>query len=133
MALRRGRQPDYSGELQSEVMSVVWLLGEASVEQVRGELRAGDKHAYTTVQTVMNRLVEHGLLTRERHGRAYIYRASQDEANFLARAIGDRLADASPGARQSALLNLLGDLQPEDLDEVARYTRRIRRARTDEP
>ncbi len=132
MALKRGKQPDYSGELQTEVMSAVWRLGEASVEQVKGELRAGDKHAYTTVQTVMNRLVEHGLLTREREGRAYTYRASRDEADFLSRAIGDRLADASPGARRSVLINLLGDLQPEDLDEVARYTRRIRRARTKE-
>jgi len=81
---------------------------------------------------VMNRLVEHGLLTRERQGRAYTYRASQDEADFLSGAIGDRLAHASPRARRSVLINLLGDLQPEDLDEVARFTRRIRRARTDE-
>ncbi|MBA2637249.1 MAG: BlaI/MecI/CopY family transcriptional regulator, partial [Solirubrobacterales bacterium] len=73
------------------------------------------------------------LLGRERQGRAYTYRASQDEADFLSGAIGDRLAEASPGARRSVLINLLGDLQPEDLDEVARYTRRIRRARTDEP
>lgn len=132
MAFRRGRQPDYSGELQTEVMSAVWRLGEASVEQVRAELRAGHKHAYTTVQTVMNRLVEHGVLTRERQGRAYSYRARQDEAAFLSRAIGDRLAGASPETRRSVVLNLLGDLQPEDLAEVARYTRRIRRARTGE-
>jgi predicted transcriptional regulator len=123
---------DYSGELQAEVMATVWRLGEARVEQVRTELPRGRSAAYTTVQTVMNRLVDRGLLTRERRGQAYTYRAVVSEGDFYSRAIGKRLAEASPGARRAALLNLLGDLQPEDLDEVARYAQRIRRARAAE-
>jgi predicted transcriptional regulator len=129
--MARGRDPhaDYSGELQAEVMTTVWRLGEARVERVRAELPTGRSAAYTTVQTVMNRLVDRGLLTRERRGPAYAYRAVVSEGDFYSRAIGRRLAEASPGARRTALLNLLGDLQPEDLDEVARYAQRIRRAR----
>ncbi len=132
MALRRSKQPDYRGELQAEVMAAVWRLGEATVEETRGELRGPREPAYTTVQTVMNRLVERGLLGRDRRGHAYVYRARVNEADFLARTIGERLAGASPAARQTALLNLLGDLEPEELQEVARYTRRIQRRRAEE-
>lgn len=132
MALRRGKQPDYSGELQADVMSAIWRLGDATVEETRGELRGPREPAYTTVQTVMNRLADRGLLARDRRGHAYVYRARVNEADFLVRTIGERLADASPAARRTALLNLLGDLKPDELQEVARYTRRIQRARAEE-
>lgn len=136
MALRRNKRPaervpDYRGELQAEVMAAVWRIGEANVDDVREKLKGPREPAYTTVQTVMNRLAERGLLERERRGRAYTYKARVSEADFLARAIGERLSGASPAARRTALLNLLGDLEPEELQEVARYTRRIQRARAE--
>lgn len=110
-------------------MAAVWQLGEATVEDVRGQQSARERSAYTTVQTVMNRLVERGLLTRERRGVAYVYRAASDESDYLVEQINDRLDQASPDARRAALVGLVGRLDAEDLDEVARYANRIRRAR----
>jgi predicted transcriptional regulator len=130
MAVSRSQEPDFSGELQAEIMAVVWRRGEVRIEEVRGGLSGGRLPAYTTVQTVMNRLVERGLLAREPRGQAYVYRATMGEAEYFSRTIGRRLSKASPPARRRALLNLLGDLQPDELGEVARYADRIRRART---
>jgi predicted transcriptional regulator len=104
-------------------------LGEATVEQVRGEQPPRRRSAYTTVQTVMNRLVERGLLERHRHGSAFVYRAKYEEADYLARSISERLATASPSARRAALVGLVDRLQPGEVDEIARYANRIRRAR----
>lgn len=109
----------------------MWRLGEAKVEDVRREQPTGRQLAYTTIQTVMNRLAERGLLTRERRGNAIVYRPRYAESEFLSRSIGQRLADASPEARRAALVNLVGNLEPGELDEVARYANRIRRARED--
>lgn len=120
---------DFSGDLQSEVMAAVWRLGEARVDDARAALPGRRTPAYNTVQTVMNRLVERGLLERERRGNAYVYRATFEEAEYLARAINTRLASASPAARRAALVNLVGELEREDLDDLARYANRIRRAR----
>lgn len=110
-------------------MAAVWRLGEATVEEVRSQQPARSRSAYTTVQTVMNRLTERGLLARERRGNAYAYKPRYAEADYLARTIGDRLAGASPGARQAALVHLVGHLESADLAEVARHAAKIRRAR----
>ena len=110
-------------------MAAVWKLGEAKVEDVRAQRSTRDRLAYTTVQTVMNRLAERGLLTRERSGNAFVYSARYGEADFLAERIGERLAEASPDARRQALVSLIEDLEPGELDEVARLTARIKRER----
>ena len=119
---------DFHGDLQGEIMAVIWRLGEATVDDIRRQ--PTHRHsAYTTIQTVMTRLYERGLLTRERRGQAFVYMPRLDEASYLARSIARRLADASPEVRREALASLVGDLPPADLDEVARFANRVRRAR----
>jgi predicted transcriptional regulator len=120
---------DFRGDLQVEVMAAVWRLGEATVEEVRALQPARQRPAYTTIQTVLNRLVERDVLSRAKRGRAFVYRARYDQIDYLTRTIGDRLNKASPQARRSVLMNVVERLEPEDLDELARYANRIRRER----
>jgi len=120
---------DLRGDLQAEVMATVWRLGEAKVEDVRAEQPARGRSAYTTVQTVMNRLAERGLLVRKLSGNAYVYTPRYDEGDHLARTLGDRLAGASPDARRAALVHLVGRLDPGEVEEVARHAAEISRAR----
>jgi predicted transcriptional regulator len=47
-------------------MSVMWRLEWATVEQVRSALSTRYCGAYMTVLTVLNRLAERGLFTRQR-------------------------------------------------------------------
>jgi BlaI family transcriptional regulator, penicillinase repressor len=110
-------------------MDAIWKLGEATVDDVRIQQPPRRRSAYTTVQTVMNRLLERGLLVRERRGKAFVYRARYEESELIAMAIRDQLAAASPDTRRAALVNLVGELSPEELDELARQANRIRRAR----
>jgi predicted transcriptional regulator len=125
---RRSRL-DVRGRLQADVMQIVWDLGEATVDDVRAAQPEQARSAYTTVQTVLNRLLDRGLLERERRGKAFVYRARYDESELIARSIGERLAGASEGVRKAALLSLVDDLEPDEVDELARYANRIRRAR----
>lgn len=120
---------DFRGDLQNEIMALIWRLGEATVEDVRSNQPPRRRAAYTTIQTVMTRLFERGLLARERRGQAFVYSPKIDEASYLARSISRRLAEASPEARRDALVSLVRDLDAAELDEVARYANRIRRAR----
>ena len=129
MARRTQDKLDFRGDLQGEIMAVLWRLGEGTVDDVRNSQPARRRAAYTTVQTVMTRLYERGLLDRERRGQAFVYKPKIDEASYLARSISRRLADASPEARREALVSLVEDLDAAELDEVARYANRIRRAR----
>jgi predicted transcriptional regulator len=123
------RKLDLRGDLQAEVMAAVWKLGEAKVEDVRAQQPARRRSAYTTIQTVMGRLVERGLLTRERRGNAFVYRARYGEADYVSRAVGARLAAASSDARSAALQHLVGGLDEAELEDIAGYIARIQRAR----
>ncbi|MDQ3644677.1 MAG: BlaI/MecI/CopY family transcriptional regulator, partial [Actinomycetota bacterium] len=120
---------DFRGDLQIEVMNAVWRLGEATVDAVREQQPKRSRSAYTTLQTVLNRLVERGVLTRERKGRAFVYTAELGESEYLARSIGARLAGASPDARRAALVNLVDVLEPGEVDEIARRANQVKRAR----
>jgi BlaI family penicillinase repressor len=110
-------------------MRTVWALGEATVDDVRAAQPRRRRLAYNTIQTVLNRLHDRGLLTRKRRGKAFVYRAAYAESEVIARSIGNRLADASSDARRAALLHLVEGLEPEELDDVARLANRIRRER----
>jgi len=79
MSPGKRRDMDVRGDLQAEIMAIVWRLGEARVDDVRDQQPGRQRSAYNTIQTVMNRLVERGLLERERRGHAFHYRARMSE------------------------------------------------------
>src|SRR2546423_15591753 len=103
MAPRRRKDIDVRGDLQAEIMAAIWQLGEARVDDVRDRQPKGRRSAHNTIQTVMNRLGERGLLERERRGHAFTYRARVREDEYLAHPNGERLADAPPTPRPAAL------------------------------
>lgn len=91
------RVEKYLGELEAEIMAILWARGEATVHDVVAAL--ADRHpvAYTTAMTVMSRLVEKGLLTRALQGRSYVYRPAMSREEFFAwvsgRIVQDLIAD----------------------------------------
>jgi predicted transcriptional regulator len=106
------------GDLQAQVMSALWRIGAGTVERVGSELPGRHRGAYNTVQTVLNRLAERGLLEREREGRGYVYRPRLSEADYLSRTIRRTLAGASVDARRTALASIIGGLDPDELDRI---------------
>lgn len=114
------------GELQLEVMRALWRLDRpVGVEDVRSELPARQEGAYTTIQTVLNRLAERGLVGRRRQGKTISYRAKVSEADYYSRSLRETLALASDDARRSALAQLVGDLDPGELDEIEALAREV--------
>src|SRR5205085_12314654 len=59
------------GPLELEAMEMVWQRGEASVRDIH--LAFGERLAYTTLMTTLDRLHKKGLLERRKDGRAFIY------------------------------------------------------------
>jgi predicted transcriptional regulator len=105
-------------------MSVLWRLGAGTVEQVRSALPPRYRSAYTTTQTVLNRLAERGLLSRHKTGNAIEYRPAISEADHLSQMLTQRLNAASNDARQTALARILGDLSTSELSALRRMARR---------
>jgi len=104
-----GRRP--RGTLEQEVVAALAAATDPMTPaQVRDQL--GGDLAYTTVMTVLARLSEKGLVTRERVGRAYAYTAVQDEAEVTARQM-QRLLDAGDD-RAAVLSRFVGVLSDDD-------------------
>ena len=112
------------GELQAQLMAVIWRLGDATVEQVRSNLPGRYRSAYTTVQTVLNRLADRGLLARSRQSNAIVYSPRITEADYVRRSIETTLAGASSEARQAVLAQLVGSLDGSELAELRKLARR---------
>lgn len=75
------------GELEAEIMEVIWKIGRANVRAVLDILKKKKKIAYTTVMTVMSRLHDKGVLKRKMDDSgAYVYHPCQCRESFLARA-----------------------------------------------
>lgn len=128
MARETGGQ--LQGELQLEVMRTLWRLGEpSSVEDVRQALPARHRGAYTTVQTILNRLAERNLLGRDRQGKVIFYEAKISEADYYSRSVRQTLAKASDDARRTALAQLVGDLAPGELNEIEALAREVAQRR----
>jgi predicted transcriptional regulator len=84
---RRGDNVTGLGPLEAEVMELVWAAERPlTVRDVleRVNAKRSPQLAYTTVMTVMNRLVGKDVLRRTRAGRGYAYEATASDPAALA-------------------------------------------------
>lgn len=114
------------GALESEVLELLWSArGPMSGREVWERL-GDDTRAYTTVMTVLGRLVEKGLVERSAEGGSHRYRAAGDPDELTAQAIESLLAATEdPRAALAHFVEGLGD--PELLAELAAAVKRARR------
>jgi predicted transcriptional regulator len=68
--------------LELDCMTAIWALGAGTVRDVQEKLMPTRPRAYTTVMTIMDRLAQKGIVSRQKVGRAYRYQAtlSSDDA-----------------------------------------------------
>jgi predicted transcriptional regulator len=87
--------------LELECLKVLWRLGEGNVNGVREILLEHRNLAYTTVMTLLDRLVRRGAATRRKSGRSFVYSplVSRDTLrNAALRELADSLFDGSVDA-----------------------------------
>jgi len=64
---------DIPPPLEMLCLKALWSLGEANVKDVRESVARARPLAYTTIMTVLERLVRKGRLKRRKVGRAFVY------------------------------------------------------------
>ncbi len=100
-----------SGALEQEVLATLAASATAmSPADVQAAL--GGELAYTTVMTALSRLFAKGVVTREREGRAFVYRWAADRPVVTARQMR-RLLDRDAD-REAVLAQFVAELGPED-------------------
>lgn len=100
------------GELESIVMDLLWSAsGPRTIRQVLERMPPGRQPAYTTVQTVMDRLARKGQLVRQAEGRANVYRPLTSREDHAAALMQEALHDG--GDPRAALLHFVERIEPE--------------------
>jgi predicted transcriptional regulator len=114
----------YLGELQTEVLDVFWRRKSATVREtvdLLNERRRRKKLAYTTVLTLVTRLWQRGMLTREPEGRGFRYQAAKNRdavIGELSEQLIDRLFDDFGEVAVAQLGERLGELDPARLKKL---------------
>ncbi|PYV90305.1 MAG: transcriptional regulator [Acidobacteria bacterium] len=98
-------------------MDALWKMGKASIRELQEQLPEKKRPAYTTVQTMVNRLEEKGAVRRVRKiGNAHIYEPMITRRAAYRRLIDDFL-DLFGGSARPLMAHLLetGKLTLEDV------------------
>jgi predicted transcriptional regulator len=112
-------------KFETEVMSVLWRLGEATVREVQDAIDRDEPPAYTTVQTIVQRLEQKGAVRRTRKtGNAICFEPSITRKSVYRRLV-DELLDLIGGS-QPLVAHLVetGKLSLEDLKVIERAAKR---------
>lgn len=107
-------------------MEFIWSQQDpVDVNQILAALK-GRKRAYTTIMTIVTRLVEKGIVERERRGKAFVYRAAGTKQEMAARALLSILESTEDP--QAVLAHFVEDLR-DSPELVARLRELVGRGR----
>ncbi len=118
------------GDLEADVMEVIWARGRATVHDVHERLAADRELAYTTVMTVMSRLADKGLLEKWKDGAAYVYRPAASKEEFTRRTVGtvlSELLDDFTAPAMSQFVEFMGEQDEAAIEALAKAIEEKRR------
>ncbi len=110
------------GELEREVMQLVWSSGEATAEAIRERLDRKPKES--TVRTVLRRLEDKGYVTHTVAGRTFVYRAAETRQDVAARAVQHIVDWFCNGSVEEVLVGM-ADARMLDPGTLQRLAKRI--------
>jgi predicted transcriptional regulator len=95
-------------ETELEVLKSLWDEGPGTVREVNDRLGArGRQWAYTTVQTLLNRLCAKGVVASDKRDVAHVYRATVSRDDLLAERLNELAGDLCEGASAPLVLALV--------------------------
>ena len=114
--------PAELGELERDLLSIVWRLGTVTAEQAREELDRPLKDS--TIRTVLRRLEEKGYLAHSVENRTFVYHPAESRQRVTGRAV-QRIVDWFCDGSVEALLVGMIDSKLVDKRELQRLAARI--------
>lgn len=119
------------GELELAIMRTFEENEMLTVRGVLGLLRSGDK--YTTVMTIMNRMVEKKMLIRERNGQHYEYWMNRSDRKKVQPSFFEKLKQkifgGSSASMVSYLLETSHDITDKEIREMEQMIKNLKKSR----
>lgn len=119
----------FLGQLEKEIMEIVWASKESITVRVVFEvLSKRRKIAYTTVMTIMNRLVNKKLLKRVAEGKAYSYQAIYSKDKFLTKMFHEILQSFIKSFGDVAVANFTKEIEKIPLAKRRKLIKQLEKA-----
>lgn len=115
-------------DLEALIMGIIWEAeGPVTVRYVYENIQSKRKLAYTTVMTVMGRLVDKTVLDRDKTGRAYLYAPLVTKSSMLGTSLKSLADQYFNGAVPSLVSHLLEhDVSDAQLADIQKSVKRLR-------
>lgn len=111
------------GDLEKSVMDVLWEKGEATGRGVFEEIGKDRSLAFTTVLTVMDRLLKKGFIKRIKRGKLFVYAPSMSKEDFVkqvSREVLQGILDISASSAASSFVDILYKTSPEEIERLSK-------------
>ena len=127
------RRPAIS-DTELEVLKVLWDRSEGTVREILEELKPQKRWAYTTVQTLLNRLQTKGYVRSDRSGSAHIYRPAVSRDQLLQLRLNDLSKKLCEGTASPLVMALVEGVRftPEEIDQFRKLLNQLEEPK-DEP
>lgn len=105
-------------DAELDVLKVLWAKGPATVREILDELVGqGRSWAYTTVQTLLGRLVQKGFVSNDKRGRAHEFAPAVSREDLLGEQLDDLVERVCDGVPAPLMLSLVQKQRftPEDV------------------
>lgn len=96
-------------EVELEIMTEVWNLGECTVKEVQAALARNRELAYTSVATILKILEQKGAVVSEKTDRVHLYRPRVSRADYEAASLRHLADHVFQGSPSSMVMRLLDD------------------------
>jgi len=97
---------DVPPPLELSCLTALWSLQEGTVKDVQRIVARSRPLAYTTIMTVLDRLVRKGKITRRKVGRAFVYAPQASRDSMRRAAIRELLDGYFDGSEEQLMLFL---------------------------
>lgn len=121
----------FFGPLEAKILEILWEQPEQSIKAVQEKLDKEKPTNFNTVMTVMNRLVDKGILTKKSAGRSSVYAPTQTREHFLDAQSKEITHELIEDFGPLVVNHMIDALEEVDPDLLAQLERKIKAMKKD--
>ena len=121
----------FFGPLEAKIMDILWNDVEMTIKDVQRVLDQEKMTNFNTVMTVMNRLVDKGILQKRPEGRSSLYKPVQSRIEFLSEQSKEMTTELMGEFGNVVVSHMLDALEDVDDGLVAKLEQKIKELKKD--
>lgn len=122
----------FFGPLEAKVMDVIWSRLEAvTIKEVNAKISEEKPMSFNTIMTVMNRLVDKGVLQKKLQGKSYVYSPVLTKEQFLEEQSKELSYDLVKEFGSRAVAHMIDAMEQVDPDLLDQLEKQIKQWKKD--